>query len=432
MVNPDRLIRRAPDPSTHRTSAETPAAETPTIHDLLSLQRVIGNQAVQRRLRSGEPLGKGGQAQGNQALQCTARAQVARLTEAGTDVPLDQTTSLDGSRLAQPVQASATSDLRIQRKKSLGPLSAAEVRQARAWYAGRTARYTPAIIKQIQERVGAEVDGLIGPETIQAVARHQQTRPPMAVDGIAGPRTLPDLFPHGLADKESVGAYVKGGKGIQATWATFATADERATAYGEAANERLAAIGVPAMTIVVNDSDEAGDFDFEPWTMGIGRKPFASATISDKDAADLSATAYHEARHAEQWFSMARLLAGKGRSAARIATDMVIPPGIAAQATTKPLKPGSMEALIAQGWFDSVYGGNREARRVILEGAVAAFKARNAAKKAFEQDPSEANRAKLERAEAAFKKANATYENLAEEADAFRVGNDVTDTYGTP
>jgi murein L,D-transpeptidase YcbB/YkuD len=44
------------------------------------------------------------------------------------------------------------------------------VNDAKAWYSSRRKQYTPDIIKQIQEKVATEPDGLIGPLTIQAVA----------------------------------------------------------------------------------------------------------------------------------------------------------------------------------------------------------------------------------------------------------------------
>jgi len=106
-------------------------------------------------------------------------------------------------------------------------------------------------------------------------------------------------------------------------------------------------------------------------------------------------TVYHEARHAEQWYRMAQMRAGQGRTAAQIATEMGIPARIAAVAAGAPLARGSMDALIADGWYQSVYGSGSAHRERVL-GPTGTYD---------------------------------EYMNLPEESDAWRVGGAVTEAY---
>jgi len=151
-----------------------------------------------------------------------------------------------------------------------------------------------------------------------------------------------------------------------------------------------------------------------------------------EQARDLINTVYHEARHAEQWFRIAQLRAQQRRRApgvppdARLAADVKaelgIPLNIAVAAVKTPLPGGAMQALIAQGWFDSVYGSGRPRRdRIMAElsaanAALATASARAAASKTA------ANVAAQARAEARVNKAVAAVETLEVEDDAGATG----------
>jgi hypothetical protein len=277
------------------------------------------------------------------------------------------------------------------------PLSAAQVQKAIGFYRKRSRQYTPEIISQIQAGVGVPETGTVDAAMVQAVARYQQVNSPLAVDGMAGPRTLPALFPSGLAEEEEVEAFAGAARGvIEGDWATQTT-EERADALIAAVNARLDAAGVPQVTRVIQDlGGDAGRFAFSLWAIRLDQATLESETFTDAQAADLADTVYHEARHAEQWYRMAQMLAGEGKTAAEIATEMGIPNRIAAEAVGDPLAPGSMEALIADGWYQSVYGTGRAHRRRVL-GPTGTFE---------------------------------EYQNLPEESDAWRVGGRVTAAYG--
>ena len=114
--------------------------------------------------------------------------------------------------------------------------------------------------------------------------------------------------------------------------------------------------------------------------MEIGVEALSIAQPDRAQAADVVDTIYHEARHAEQWFRIAQLRAlqrRRGEGAAEdarlgraIAAELQIPRRIADRAVTTPPRfaLGSMEALVAQGWFDSMYGtGSARRERVLTE-----------------------------------------------------------------
>ena len=81
-----------------------------------------------------------------------------------------------------------------------------------------------------------------------------------------------------------------------------------------------------------------------------------------------------------------------------------------------------MEAVIAQGWWDSVYGAGSAHREVTLTEVDRASTARTAAQTRFDANPTEANQAALDRANERFSRAFAAYQNLPEENDAWATG----------
>ena len=161
-------------------------------------------------------------------------------------------------------------------------------------------------------------------------------------------------------------------------------------------NARLTGANVPEVGKVLQDlGGSAGRFAFSLWSIRFDQGTLSEETFTDAEAADLADTIYHEARHAEQWYRMAQMLAGQGKTARQIEREMGIPARIAAEAVGDPLARGSMEALIADGWYQSVYGrGSAHRRRTLGDEGT------------FEE-----------------------YTRLPEESDAWRVGGAVTEAY---
>ncbi|HLG11970.1 MAG TPA: hypothetical protein VI876_09440 [Dehalococcoidia bacterium] len=307
-------------------------------------------------------------------------------------------------------------------------LNAAQIADARRYYTSQPARYTPEIISQLRTSLGLAPDGGVDEALVLAVARFQSTDgagdPALAIDGKAGPRTLPRIFRGGLNVEATGQAF---GEDVQSQvidqWATLATAEARRDKLVELVNERLTAAGVPAVTTEFDaNENNAGSFNFPTWTMRIGRRRLGAESINEADARDTADTVYHEARHTEQWFRMAQLRASQGLTADAIARELGIQPRIATAAAAAPLTPGSMQALIAQGWWDSVYGAGGDQRNAVLREVNAAATARTAAQAAHTANPTPETQAALDQANARFDRAFAAYQNLPEENDAWATG----------
>jgi hypothetical protein len=239
----------------------------------------------------------------------------------------------------------------------------------------------------------------------------------------------------GIGAPAAVGRFVGAAKAIQKDWTTLATADKRAQKMGDAANDELKKAGVEQCTVKVEAMDAAGALGFRTWTLRIGKNAFDKATLSLTELADAADTIYHEARHAEQWFRMARLRAGAGKKAAEIATELELPPTVVAAAAAKPLTGTGVEVTEATAWYESVYGSGSAHRGTVLtelpKASAALTKAIND-KAAVDSNPTStagAKKAAADAVEAARKKRADLYKEyraLPEEADGWIVGGAVT------
>jgi hypothetical protein len=320
-----------------------------------------------------------------------------------------------------------------------GPLDEAGVRSAIRYYTSQPSRYTPAIVGQLRSTLGLGADGGVDAALVQAVATWQQANgakdPALAVDGKAGPRTLPRIFQSGLnapGEGQAFGEAVQGG--VIDNWATLSTPEARLKRLVELVNVPLGAHGVPPVTDAFDtDANNSGSFDFPTWRMMVGKTPLSAGSLNTAAAKDLTDTIYHEARHTEQWHRMAQLRAGQGLSAGGIAAELGIPATIASQAKANPLDAKSMQGLIAQGWWDSVYGAGAAPRNATLGEIDRASTALKNARTAFKKNPTPENQAALAKAQARRDKAFAAYRNLPEENDAWATGPEAAAgvTHGT-
>jgi hypothetical protein len=239
----------------------------------------------------------------------------------------------------------------------------------------------------------------------------------------------------GIGARPAVARFVAVAKSIEKEWTTLATADKRAQKLGDAANEELKKAGVEPCTVKVEAMDSAGALGFRTWTLRIGSNAFAKATVSLAELADAADTIYHEARHAEQWFRMARLRAGAGKKADEIEKELKIPPTVAKAAEGKPLTGTGIEVTEATAWYESVYGSASTHRDTVLTELPKASAALTKAvtdKAAVDKDPAStaaAKKAAADKVEAArTKRADLykQYRELPEEADGWVVGGAVT------
>jgi hypothetical protein len=138
-------------------------------------------------------------------------------------------------------------------------------------------------------------------------------------------------------------------------------------------NQALKTIDVPPVEIVQQDTGGFGSFQSKTWQIGFSYQQTVgdAATIEEltqENILESVKTMYHEARHAEQLFRIARMLAGKqltsqpdGTSPQRqniieqLVDKLDIEPGIARQALRDPLvESDSREFKEAEQWLEGL------------------------------------------------------------------------------
>ncbi len=241
-----------------------------------------------------------------------------------------------------------------------------------------------------------------------------------ASSGASRARPIPPIIA-GLASPMAMARSSVAAHAVANTWDVM-TPDQRRDELVEAVNTELRSYGVPVPETEVVPLDTGGLLDPVRWVIQVSENRFA--TSSARDVPALASTLYHEARHAEQFFRMGRLLAGRGRQAAQIAEALALRADIAEQAAAAPLPPDSPQAAEAERWYQSVYGSGADERGEVVAGM------REAANTTRREDPltatppgasPEERAAQQERYEAArreYRDATDTYRQLPEEADA--------------
>jgi hypothetical protein len=147
---------------------------------------------------------------------------------------------------------------------------------------------------------------------------------------------------------------------------------------GAAANTELNALGIPDVKLHVKDVGGGGGgaaavFDHESWSMFINpdtftHRPDEVHTLGDltaDEAAIIAMTVYHEARHGEQHFRIARLEAGQGKE-----IDPMMDQDAAAAAAADPLKARGGDALElreARDWYSVEYGDDATYREAVTD-----------------------------------------------------------------
>jgi hypothetical protein len=138
----------------------------------------------------------------------------------------------------------------------------------------------------------------------------------------------------GLALPSNIEAFAAASASAGAAIATMTSFEERAGAVQAVINQRLTAAGVPTVGPIREEGGGNAHFDKKSWSISVD-PDFAMRGGPDAPAQLLS-TVYHEARHAEQDFLVARALA-RTKSAEEIAAAHDVPPHIATAAKANPL-----------------------------------------------------------------------------------------------
>src|SRR5262249_38589707 len=185
--------------------------------------------------------------------------------------------------------------------------------------------------------------------------------------------------------------------------------------------------------------DTNGHLDFEDWAVTLNEDKLTPGTIDPTKLGELTNTAYHEARHGEQWYQMARHLAEGGTPPSKIAQELDIPQAVAEQAAKEP-KMSPQQAADAAKYYDSVYGQGAAHRNQVLGGLDTLPQKVEAARIEYqrvEHDPSVPMAEKQAKFDAwldAYNKAQQNYQdyrNLPAEADAWATGDAVAAAFET-
>jgi hypothetical protein len=138
----------------------------------------------------------------------------------------------------------------------------------------------------------------------------------------------------------------------------------------------------------------SGVFSRVTWTMEINTTQFSSragitktSDLTLDEAAEIADTVYHEIRHSEQYFRIARIRAARSRKtgadvAKEIETDMSIPPAVAQAAAAAPMKARNDNRYLiaeAKDWESITIGRHAEYKGIINTWGDEANEARNAA-----------------------------------------------------
>jgi len=170
----------------------------------------------------------------------------------------------------------------------------------------------------------------------------------------------------GLKDPRATAQFANEMRGLHGSWPAMPPA-ERADAIGRRINARLRDIGVPELKIkaVAMAGSANGQFNYLDWSIQINVGTLHAPRLAVHEFGSLTQTAYHEARHAEQWYLIARALAERGSSPAAIAKKTRIPSAVCeAAAIAPPLSRAQMDA--ATVFYESVYGERMKYRNHVL------------------------------------------------------------------
>ena len=148
-------------------------------------------------------------------------------------------------------------------------------------------------------------------------------------------------------------------------------------------NRLLTSIGVTACKHNFKGSGGTHYFHRAEWTIEVdleylskGLEPPTVGALSQDQAGDIAGTIYHEARHAEQAFRVARMLAGEGNIAETIVSELDMPAEVVAAAMENPLVKGQetiREFEEAKKWSSMIGGNLMEYRGTVFTYRHAAF-----------------------------------------------------------
>jgi hypothetical protein len=180
-----------------------------------------------------------------------------------------------------------------------------------------------------------------------------------------------------LNSSRIIDQFTKDIKELEIKWDKM-TPNERQNKLQISIDKSLNSAGLPNLEIKLKNfpAQLQGQFDFHNWKMYVNQNLINDSKLSPKEASNLAQTIYHEARHGEQFYRMAELLAnnppdGQKRTPKEIAEKLqfteVVGINIAQHAAqTGKKNPLSSEQIIqARAWYQSVYGKDSQREQVL-------------------------------------------------------------------
>lgn len=174
---------------------------------------------------------------------------------------------------------------------------------------------------------------------------------------------------YGMNKKERAAAYAHRFKELQREWPHL-TAHQRYTQLHTLANQQLAADGVPKVKMMQSnfaDPGQDGEMDQQAWALNINQALIQTPILPPDKAQALAETVYHETRHAEQWYLVARAKAAHLQATTHLTPDqqvdeigreVAVPPYVASAAQKHPLPHDSPQSACAHILYDSICGKN--------------------------------------------------------------------------
>lgn len=282
--------------------------------------------------------------------------------------------------------------------------------------------------------IHGELDGMPLFEFIKSMLGGTTEAAPAAEAHSAAPE------PTGIAATLAVGRFTSIAAEVAETWSEV-TWQERGNKLANAYRDELAAIGVADVKVQpIMGLPQAGVFTPSDWLIRIQGETVTNDAATKDQIVDFSATIYHEARHAEQTFRVAQMLAAKPEfspggspSADLIAAHLHIPADVAAAAAATPMSSGGAQEMAeAAAWYESVWGGGKANHKAVCDNVMAALTASGQADAYAAQlaaDPAASDEQKAQAADIAaqwdaeFQRCYEAYRALVEEHDAHLVGD---------
>ncbi len=254
-------------------------------------------------------------------------------------------------------------------------LDATQLKKARAWYVANAAQYTPNVIAQLQVSLKEQATGKLTDSFLQAVAYWQINFDLTAAagrgtqvgnvehggylpTGVLTPEQVSRLFPSGLAKPTQIAKYATNIEELIAMWNTIGGYDGRRRALYAVLEQQLEAVGVimPKFNLSKLSPGTMGTYDSSDHELRINSEFLRQPQPTPSEIREFLSTLYHEARHAEQAFMVARLLYGSGMTLDAIERQTTIDKKLIKSAAAKPIRPDSPAGIVANEWYQSKYG----------------------------------------------------------------------------